>query len=85
MEPTTSMAIAETRSPEPPAAFAFLPLTVFTALVLVLAAVFADTASTVRILCAAAAVAVLMAFCAAWRLEATGRDSSLSALPRQRS
>jgi hypothetical protein len=78
MEPTTSMEVAGTRPPEPPAAFAFLPLTMLTAVVLALAAVFTDTASTVRILCAAAAVAVLIAFGAAWRLEATGRDSSVA-------
>ena len=37
MEPTTSIAVAEPRSAEPPAALAFLPLTVLTAVVLMLA------------------------------------------------
>jgi len=65
MEPTTSNPVAE-----PAAALAFLPLTVLTAVVFALAALFADVSGTVRMASGAAAVAVLLAFCAAWRHEA---------------
>jgi hypothetical protein len=70
MEPTPSIAVAESRPAEPPAALAFLPLTVLTALVLVLAALFADASATLRAGSGSGALVVLLAFCAAWRHEA---------------
>jgi hypothetical protein len=71
MESMPSIAVAESRSAEPPAALAFLPLTILTAVVLVLAALFADASGVLRAGFGSGAFGVLLAFCAAWRHEAT--------------